>query len=128
MAKLLKGTAVVPNQIISSPANRAFTTSTYFAEAFGTRKEEIKVDTRIYEAWPEDILSLVRMLDNKLETVLLFGHNPTLTSLANMFSRTYIPNVPTCGIVKVEAKIDSWALLNRDVAEMSDFYYPKQYF
>ena len=128
MAQLLKGKSIVPDQIITSPANRAFTTSTYFAEALGVKKEEIKVDTRIYEAWPEDILSLVRMLDNDLHTVILFGHNPTLTSLANMFSRTYIPNVPTCGIVKIEAKIDSWTLLNREVAEMSAFYYPKQYF
>ncbi|RMD75519.1 MAG: histidine phosphatase family protein, partial [Bacteroidetes bacterium] len=82
----------------------------------------------IYHGGEDDILALVRGLDDQLGTVLLFGHNPVLTGLANRFAREFIPNVPTCGIVKVESPADRWADLSEADARVTEFMYPKQYF
>lgn len=127
MAKLLRGQGVNPDQLISSPANRALTTATFFAEAFGKRADDIIIMDRIYEAYSEDILQIIRQLSDEWHTVLLFGHNPTFTDVANYFTRRLIANIPTCGIVQLNADIDRWAAFSPDTAEVANFMYPKQY-
>lgn len=128
MAKVLEGKGVEPELIVSSSANRAFTTSTYFAAAFGIAKKDILVRKQIYEAWPGDVLDVIRALPDTAKTILIFGHNPTFTSLANMFNEGYIANVPTCGIAQVELPIQRWVDLKEGEGALVNFYYPKQYF
>lgn len=128
MAKLLKGKGVAIDAIVSSPANRAFTTATYFAEAFGMKVADIIIKKEIYEAYTEEILEVIRDLSDTIQTVLVFGHNPGFTSVANMFTEDYIANVPTCGITKIEADISTWKELEPEKGKLTAFYYPKQYF
>ena len=128
MAKLLKAKMVVPGQIISSPAKRAHTTAVYFAKELGLAPEDIMIRREIYEAYTGDVIDLIQSLPDDLDIVLIFGHNPTFTSIANMFSQDYIPNVPTCGITKVVAPVQNWKQFNEQTASLEDFYYPKQYF
>ncbi|MEM9823622.1 MAG: histidine phosphatase family protein [Bacteroidota bacterium] len=128
MAQMLRSRGIIVDQILSSPANRAYTTATYFADAMQIDKASIVVRHDIYEAYPQSILNILHTLPAHLQKVLIFGHNPTFTSLANMFSDDYLPNVPTCGIVKVEMEEKEWPLFNPDTARMTAFYYPKHYF
>ncbi len=128
MAQLLKGKGASPDQIISSPANRAYTTATYFAQALSIESEDIVVRNDIYEAFPQTVLSIITSLSNDLKEVLLFGHNPLFTSLANMFSNQYIPNLPTCGIAKLTFEKEDWSLFNPDTVQLSAYHFPKQYF
>lgn len=127
MGKLIKGKNIKPDKLISSPANRAYTTATYFANALDIPEKAILVRKEIYHAYPEEVLNIVRNLDDSDNIVLVFGHNPCFTSLANQFSNEYIPNVPTCGIVKVSANVDQWSAFEKK-AGLTDFYFPKQYF
>ncbi len=128
MAEVLKGKGVKADAIVSSPANRAYTTATYFAKSLEIEVDNIIVKEQIYEAYIEEVLDVVKNLDESLTTVLVFGHNPTFTSLANRFSSDYIPNLPTCGIVKIESSSDLWTGFGRDNAKRTAFYYPKLYF
>lgn len=128
MAKLLQKTGVVPDLLLSSPAKRAFTTAGFFAEAFGLDEDQIQKEPRIYDAFPSDIIDIIRSLSSDLESVCVFGHNPTFTSLANMYTDNYIANVPTCGIVEVEAAIEDWSEFSAATAKVVAFHYPKQYF
>lgn len=126
MAQLLKDKGIKPSLLISSPANRALSTALVFAEAFGIPPADILVDDDIYEAYVDDIIDIIRDLPASARTVLLFGHNPTFTHVANMFSKRYIDNIPTCGIVQIEAQVTSWANFTEDRGELVDFYFPKQ--
>ena len=128
MAQLLKGKGVQPDLIISSPANRAFITASHFAKALDIAVDDIQVEERIYEAWPDDVMEIVRALPKKHRTVLVFGHNPTFTSIANLFAEDYIVNVPTCGIVHLESSASEWKLLSDANTQLEAFHFPKQYF
>ncbi len=128
MAKLLKGKNVQPDLIISSPANRALTTAKYFAKEMGFPSEDIVVKNKIYEAYPEDIIQVIKNVNDDVNTLMVFGHNPTFTSVINRFTENYIPNVPTCGIAKIEADINSWSEFTESNALQTEYYYPKQYF
>ena len=128
MAKLLKSKGVKADLIITSPANRALTTAKYFAAEMNLPDEKIDINNIVYGAYPEDVINLVKNVDDKVDTLLVFGHNPTFTSIVNRYTEDYIANVPTCGIVKIEADINSWSTFNESNAIQTEFYYPKQYF
>ena len=128
MAKLLRGKGIQPDRLISSPANRALTTAEHFAKAFEVPKSKIDIQDLVYEAAPEDIHQLIRALPTAENTILLFGHNPTFTAVTNYFSEEYIANVPTCGIVQIQANTDTWKQFDKDEGRLTAFYYPKQYF
>ena len=128
MAKMLAGKGVRPDAIVASPANRAWTTANYFFREMGLQANQIHQKPEIYEAWSKTLLDVVLGLDDNWSTVLIFGHNPAFTELANVFAKEYIPNVPTCGIVKIESSANSWNAITTDNAVVTAFYYPKQYF
>ncbi|MFK7935212.1 MAG: histidine phosphatase family protein [Saprospiraceae bacterium] len=128
MAKLLRGKQVQAEAIISSPANRARTTAGHFAEAMGIKPKDIIIKKGIYEAYAEDVLNIVQQIDNQYDTILVFGHNPTFTTIANLFTDNYIANVPTCGIIQIEANVESWKYFSAEAGKLTQFYYPKQYF
>lgn len=128
MAKVLRGKLQELDLIVASPANRAFTTATYFAEAFDIPVSGIRQEKELYHAYPSDILELVQQLDDKVDTVLVFGHNPAYTDFANRFTKDYIDNVPTCGIFQLEANILEWSDFDESTARLTAFFYPRQYF
>jgi phosphohistidine phosphatase len=114
-----------PDALISSPANRALTTAGYFATALGRDKSEIIVRESMYDALFSDLLKLVSGLPDQYSTVMLFGHNPSFTNLANYFSGEFIPNVPTCGIVHIQGNGRSWSGFNDKTATVVAKYFPK---
>lgn len=128
MAKLLRGKDIQVDQLVSSPANRARSTAKYFAEAFDIKESDILIMKDIYEAHPSTILRIIRSFSNDWKTVLIFGHNPTFTDVVNFFADRYIHNVPTCGIVQIEAAIDDWKNFDENAGKLKAFHYPKQYF
>ncbi len=126
MATVLRNKNVVIDRIITSPANRAKTTAGYFARALEVTN--FVEDEVIYEAYLQEVLNLVKSQSDDLNQIMVFGHNPTFTSIANLFSTTYIANLPTCGIVKIEGEIESWSELSEETASVVEIYFPKQYF
>jgi len=128
MAKMLVGKEVKSDLIVTSPANRAISTARQFAAEQGILHEDLVIKHEIYEAYPEILLQLVRSLDDGANTVFLFGHNPGFTYLANTFEGEYIVNIPTCGIVEINADIQSWKDLSDVNGKIANFYFPKQYF
>lgn len=113
--------------IVSSPAKRAFVTATYFAAALGLPPEKIVLESNLYEAMSEDVIAVINGLSDECQRVAIFGHNPTFTFIANLFTEDYIDNVPTCGVFQVEAKINSWKEFGENSGRLTAFYYPKQF-
>ncbi|MEO0340247.1 MAG: histidine phosphatase family protein, partial [Bacteroidota bacterium] len=128
MAQVLYEQLGTVDKIVSSPAKRAFTTASAFAETFSIPIADIKKEERIYEAFPSIILDVIRSLDNSWSTVLLFGHNPAFTSVANHFPPFFTDNVPTCGIVHIVSSADTWQKLSNTNSIVQSYHYPKQYF
>ncbi|MCB0644155.1 MAG: histidine phosphatase family protein [Phaeodactylibacter sp.] len=127
MATRLQGLGVVPDQIVSSPATRALTTAHYFADALGIDPDTIHIDERIYLVEVRGLLQVIREWPAEWNTVLLFGHNPTITDFSNLHNQGRIDNVPTCGICKFEGVIPSWSDWSEHRVRLTKFMYPKEY-
>ena len=128
MGLKLKELDVKIEKIITSPAKRAYATATYFAAALSILPENIVLEDALFEAMPEDVLKVVNSISAHFNTIAVFGHNPTFTFIANLFTEDFIDNIPTCGVFKVDANVASWAEFGEDNARLTEFYFPKQFF
>ncbi|AZI26213.1 histidine phosphatase family protein [Pedobacter sp. G11] len=109
--------------IVSSPAKRAKSTAKFFAEAY--QVDDIQYEESIYEANTTALLKVINGLDDSAETVIMFGHNPGFTDLANELSDADIYNIPTAGMVLMSFPFDSWKMVSRGTGELVFFDYPK---
>jgi phosphohistidine phosphatase len=114
-----------PDLIISSPATRAMATAEAIAREIGTPEEKIRADERLYGSDALELLEVVRELDDHLDHVMVVGHNPGLTDLANELGCD-IDNIPTCGVVELQFDTDSWAHIGDINPAHIDFDYPKK--
>ncbi len=126
MGELLKEKGINPELIISSSAKRASKTAQAIAEQIGYPKKDIIFDEEIYEASSRELIDYIKQLDDKFNSVMLFGHNPGFTMLNNYLSKKYIDNIPTCGIVALEFN-NSWKDIGKNSAKYLFFDYPKKY-
>lgn len=97
-----------PQKIISSDANRARTTAEYFRDAFGMIIEQLELNHTLYDFSGQDVMSVIKNLDDGLDTVMIVGHNHAFTSVANMLGNEYIENLPTSGFVQITFPVNSW--------------------
>jgi len=123
MAERLLSKSFKFDLIVSSPAKRAKTTAKYFAEAYHT--SEIQFEESIYEASATTLLQVINKLDDSANTVMMFGHNPGFTDLANELSHADIYNIPTAGMVLISFPFNSWSMVSKGTGELVFFDYPK---
>ncbi|MFT6514398.1 MAG: phosphohistidine phosphatase [Neolewinella sp.] len=125
MARRLLGINVAPDGLLSSTAKRARQTASYFKDVLSV--EDAIYLKKLYHAWPPVIEAQIRNLPEEWETVLVFGHNPGYTDLANQLQNDlYIGNVPTCGIIVAGSDVTEWKDFTLADAERIAYLYPKQ--
>ena len=127
MAKLIKDKGIAPDLIISSPAVRAINTAKIFAKELKYSLRTILTNELIYTTGPKEILNMLNSIDDSKNCVMLFGHNPDMTALANYLADEDIDNLPTASIVCIDFYIDSWTLLSDETGKVRFYEYPKKY-
>ncbi len=128
MGKLMKEKGIKPDLIFSSPAKRAYNTAEYFADELIYSKEKIIKDNNLYEASVTDILKVLLIVEDGIETLMLFGHNPGLTDFSNFISDKQIENIPTTAVVSLILQVKRWKELDANTCTFNFFEYPKKYF
>ncbi len=105
----LKEDKIIPELIISSPAKRALKTAKIYAETFHYPVSQIQLEEDLYEGiTTTDFIDMLREIPETVETVFVFGHNPTIYYLTNNLVRFFNSDMPTCSTVGIEFKIDNW--------------------
>lgn len=114
-----------PDLIISSPANRAFSTSCNIAHELGIDESEIVTDEDLYFSGADGMLGVLESVDDRYRKVMMTGHNPAMTYLLNRLANTNIFNMPTCAIAIIGFDMASWADLNSTDGVLLGYDYPK---
>lgn len=125
MAKRLLNNGIIPDKIISSPAIRALHTASIFARVFKFPFAEIEIRESIYMATSNFMFDIIKQTDDQYNSLMIFGHNPTFTDLANYFLKNKIENMPTTGIVLLKFEAKSWLELIHLIPVESFFDFPK---
>ena len=105
----------------SSHANRALHTSIIFLRNIGFSFDKFQVTEELYDFSGGAVQNFVENLDNRYDTISIFGHNYAFTSLANAWGDQYIDNVPTAGLVLIKFEVNDWAKLTKGTTEQIIF-------
>ena len=108
VAKALKAKKVVPDKILSSYAFRALNTAVLFANILDYPVSSIEISENIYEKKAIDILDMLRKQDDKLNSIMLFGHDRYITELYNMLTRKLLLKMSTSSVACIEFNINRW--------------------
>ena len=108
----------MPDIFMSSHANRALQTANIVAEIIGFPKQNIHIEKGIYHTDEEGLLEIIRSLDDKAGSVVITGHNPSITHLAWLFSKEFKGMMPTAGFAGFSFKTDSWESIKKNEGKM----------
>jgi len=125
MAERLVAMDIKPDCMISSPAKRARSTAEIIASRLGFPIHDIDWTTELYLASPTDMLDVIRNCPDHVTSLALIGHNPGISTLAAKLSGIVLGNIPTCGIVHLDAKLKTWNEAGSNFY-ISNFDYPKR--
>ena len=117
-----------PDLIIASPAVRTSQTAWIFADALGCDKKSILFEKKLYSGkTSENFLAMMQELEDEKETVIVFGHNPTVYYYMNYLLRDFNDDVPTCSTVGIDFEVDSWSKLRERQGKMAFRLIPDMY-
>jgi phosphohistidine phosphatase len=106
--RFLKERAVKIDLMISSPAERAFQTAVLVAKGIGYPEDKIQLERKIYDGYYDRILDLIYATSNEINSLMIFGHNPTITHLANLFLHPGVDLLPTGGTICIAFDTEKW--------------------
>jgi len=125
MAQRLLAKNIAIDLFVSSSANRALTTATYFAEAYQKTESDILKIDELYHAMPDVFYKTIATINNSIDSVAIFSHNPGITEFVNELTSTKIDDMPTCAIFAVKVNSNSWSDFAKAKKEFWFFDYPK---
>jgi len=123
MGRRLAGRGAMPQRIVASPARRARETARLLAEGLGQPQDTIVVDDRLYASSASRLLEVVHGLDDRLERVMLVGHNPEFAELAHRLAKS-IEDMPTCAVAELRFDVAAWSEVGAAEAEEATFDRP----
>lgn len=124
VAERLCKQGVNPSLIISSPAARAIQTARIFAEHFKYPKKMIRTRKALYDQAENTLMEIIQSIDDAHDMVMLVGHDPSFSYFAGYLAKNFNKNLPTCGVIGIECKIQSWKDIDSYLGKKKIFDYP----
>lgn len=112
--------------IISSPAVRALHTATIFSRVLNFPLSDLTLSEVLYSSHEEVVYNFLTNLNDEHNQVMVVGHNPTLTNLANRFIAEPIDNIPTSGCVSIKFDVDNWGAIEESRVNTVHFTVPEK--
>ncbi|MGO9514096.1 MAG: SixA phosphatase family protein [Steroidobacteraceae bacterium] len=125
MGERLAKRDVKADLILSSPASRALKTAEIIAKKLDYKRKDIVVDDRLYPGAVDDLLHIIHKLGDKLNRVMLVGHNPAFAELAHQLSNE-ITDMPTCAVAELTFNAKSWQDVGNATLATAALEYPKK--
>ncbi|WP_248722872.1 histidine phosphatase family protein [Seonamhaeicola sp. ML3] len=108
IAQCLRKKSIHYDKILSSDALRARSTAEIFIKNLDLNSELLEFNHKLYDFEGRDLINVIKKCDDKINNLLLFGHNHAITAFVNSYGSIFIDNIPTSGVVIIEFKINSW--------------------
>ena len=114
-ARRLAHSGIVVQHIVCSPATRTDRTARIMAEALRYDVADLEHAAAAYSASLGDLLDVIAGTAPDVHTLMLVGHNPALSDLADLLvAGDTVPGLPTCAVVAVDLPIEDWSRVGRD--------------
>lgn len=100
-----------PLKIWTSFANRARSTAEIFRERLEIGERDFQVREDLYTFSEDELLRIISSCEDAVETLMVFGHNPAITDVANQLGDQFFDKVPTTGLVVIDLQTHQWQQL-----------------
>jgi len=97
-----------PEQIIVSMAYRTLQTAEVILGVLSLKKNIIKEQKNLYLASSNYMLDTIYAVDDKIQELMLIGHNPGISNLATYLSNVDIDWMSTSAVVAIDLDIKKW--------------------
>jgi phosphohistidine phosphatase len=121
----LKKRGIHIDLMISSQAVRAFETAKIVAAGLDYPVKKIRKDRRIYDGPYDRVLDLIFGTSNDIDSLMIFGHNPLITQLANLFLSSGIEVMPTSAVICITFQTDKWEEISTSESKQEFFVFPQ---
>lgn len=121
---------LVPDYILSSPAERARQTTVKVCKALEANTRDVCWDEAIYEAGVAQLLEVLARCPARARLVLLVGHNPGLEELVRYLAGDDLEEpangkvLPTAAVARIEMP-ENWSQLERGCGQLIGITRPK---
>ena len=127
IALRLLGRDITPTSCLSSTATRTVSTAKKTIKTLNLSADILKTDARLYLATHSDILNVIGEQENIISELLVIGHNPGLTNLANhLLPNFHLDNLPTTGILAIKCMTQFWLEVSQSISSLLYYDYPKK--
>ena len=128
MSEWLAKQTDVPQLFISSDATRALSTAMIFARNLNYPSNELIILQQVYESSVKTLKDVICQIDDKYQSVMLFGHNPGITNLSNdLTDDLFFDDLPTCAVVGLEFDIKAWKETATKKAKIAFHQFPREF-
>lgn len=107
--------------ILTSHAERTQMTAQVFCEQLGIDNQIVKVVEDLYESSPKHYLDALSEVSEALDSVMIVGHNPSISYLAEYLTGEEIGSMPTSAVIGMTIENLTWANLTKKSGHMT-FY------
>lgn len=108
VTKAFLATRYEPLTLWTSYAVRALTTAEIFKDKLNISDGDFLVKKELYTFNGSQLLKTIQTCDDAVENLMVFGHNPAMTSVVNHLGDQEFDNIPTTGLTVLEFETDSW--------------------
>jgi phosphohistidine phosphatase len=112
--------------IITSPAVRTLETAKLIASGIDYPIENINQEHVLYEAGLDDFLNVIYDAPDEINSLMVVGHNFTITHVANFFLGPEIEMLPTSGLVAISFDTEHWKEISTVKPEQLFVIFPKK--
>ena len=108
MGILMREKGLIPDLLITSPALRAYDTAKLVADQLGTASLQFKVNEKLYLPDFPTSLKLILYIDNAYNSLMLVGHEPSISTTINYFINKPLEKVVTASLTELTFDCKDW--------------------
>lgn len=128
MGKFIRKSKHIPDQIISSTAQRAKETSMLALKGMKEDEEIISWNENLYYGSKTDYLRAIQSVNKRSERIMLVGHNPKIEDTAGaLIGNSVSSNVrmPTAALICLNTYAMEWEQVNWGACQLAWMMIPK---
>jgi phosphohistidine phosphatase len=109
MSRRLIELKLIPTIVLTSSARRAQQTADILVRELGVPARDLRSDEALYLAPAEEILRVIQTTGPRIPHLLIVGHNPGITELANLLAPDAHVELATAAMCSLTFDTRSWA-------------------
>lgn len=112
--------------IATSSATRAEETAHLVVEGMDVEPPRMIIEDVLYQASVRQFLDYINNIEDGYDHVLIVGHNPTISYLAEYLTKADIGDMSTGSVVIVTFDFQSWKLVSENTGILERYLPPEQ--